>query len=74
MKSKIYRLLDEIEDETILNQLMEDVAFYATKKDAAVTLSTAQQKELNKAIKEADNNETITWDTFKEEINEWRKK
>jgi len=27
LKSKIYRLLDKTEDETILNQLMEDVAF-----------------------------------------------
>ncbi len=66
--------MDEIEDETILNQLMEDVAFYATKKNIVDDLSHAQQKELDQAIQEAGNNETITWDQFKEEMNEWRKK
>jgi len=66
--------LDKTEDETILNQLMEDVAFYATKKDITDDLSPAQQKEFSKAIQEADNKETMTWDKFKEEMNEWRKK
>jgi TRAP-type C4-dicarboxylate transport system substrate-binding protein len=74
VKSKIYQMLDEIEDENVLNQLMEDVAFYATKKDIVDNLSPAQQKELDKAIQEADNKETISWGEFKKEMGEWRKK
>ena len=74
IKSKIYKMLEEIEDESVLNQVMEDVAFYTTKKDIVDDLNPEQLKELDKAIAEADNKETITWDDFKNEMNEWRKK
>jgi hypothetical protein len=74
VKSKIYQLLENIEDETMLNQIMEDVAFYATKKDIVDELNDKQLKELDKAIEEADNKETISWNDFKKEMNEWKKK
>ena len=74
VKSKIIQMLEDIEDETILNQVMEDVAFYATKKDIVDELNPTQLKELDKAIEEANNKETISWDDFKKEMNEWRKK
>ena len=74
VKTKIYQLLEGIEDKTVLNQLMEDVAFYATKNDIVDELSPTQLKELDKAIKEADNKEIISWDDFKKEMREWKKK
>ena len=74
LKTKIYQLLESIEDETVLNQVMEEVSFYATKKDTVDELSIQQLKELDKAIEEADNKETISWDDFKKEMNEWKKK
>ena len=73
VKSKIYQLLDGIEDETVLNQVMEDVVFYATKKDIVDELNAKQLKELDNAIEEVDNKETISWNDFKKEMNEWRK-
>ncbi|HLG41301.1 MAG TPA: hypothetical protein VI461_16595 [Chitinophagaceae bacterium] len=73
VKSKIYQLLKEIEDETVLNQVMEDVAFYASKKDIVDNLNTDQLKELDKAIKEADNKKLIDWNDFICEMNEWRR-
>lgn len=74
VKTKIYELLEDIEDEGVLNQVMKDVAFYATKKDIVDELNAAQLKELDKAIEEADNKETIPWDDFKKEMKEWKKK
>ena len=74
VKSKIYQLLDSIEDENILQMIMEDVAYYASNKDIIDELSEQQLKELNRAISEADNNETIDWENFKKEMNEWKKK
>jgi hypothetical protein len=74
VKTKIYQLLEGIEDEAVLNQVMEDVAFYATKKDAVDELNASQLKELDKAIEEADNKETISWGDFKKEMKEWKKK
>ncbi|HMK27774.1 MAG TPA: hypothetical protein VK483_17205 [Chitinophagaceae bacterium] len=74
VKTKIYQLLDGIENEAVLNQVMEDVAFYATKTDIVDQLAPGQLKELDKAIKEADNKETISWSDFKKEMKEWKKK
>ena len=74
VKSKIVQMIEGIEDETVLNQVMEDVAFYATKNDIVDELNPNQLKELDKAIEEADNKETISWHDFKKEMNEWRKK
>jgi hypothetical protein len=36
-------------------------------------LSCGQLKELDKAIEEADNKETISWGDFKKEMKEWKK-
>ncbi len=74
VKAKIYRMLDDIQDETVLNQLMDDVAFYASKKDIVDELTPEQLSELKAAIKEADNDESISWADFKKEMHEWRKK
>ena len=74
VKSKIYQMLECIEDEMVLNQVMEEVSFYSSKKDIADDLTPEQLNDLDKAIEEADNKETITWDDFKKEMNEWRKK
>ena len=74
VKTKIYQLLDNIEDEAVLNQLMEEVTFYSTKKDITDELTPAQLQELDQAIEEADKKETIPWNDFKKEMNEWRKK
>lgn len=72
VKTKIYQLLEGIEDEAVLNQVMEEVAFYATKKDVVDELNPDQLKELDNAIEEADNKETISWHDFKKEMKEWK--
>ena len=70
-KSKrIVELLECIEDEVVLTQVMEDVAFYASKKDIADELNAEQLNDLDKAIEEANNNETISWNAFKSEMTE----
>lgn len=74
VKSKIYSLVDTIEDEEILQMVMEDVAYYASGKDVEDELTSGQLKELDDAISEADNNETINWSDFKKEMNEWKKR
>ena len=74
-KSKrIVELLECIEDEVVLTQVMEDVAFYASKMDIVDELNANQLKELDKAIEEANNNETISWNAFKNEMTGWRSK
>ncbi len=74
VKSKIYQMLETIEDELVLTQVMEEVAFYASTKDIVDNLNKEQMNELDKSIEEANNNNVITLGDFKKEINEWRKK
>lgn len=74
LKPEIYKLIDAIEDENILQMVKEDIAWYANKKDILDELNEKQLNELSQAIKEADNNETTPWNAFKTEINEWKKK
>ena len=74
IRTKINQLLNGINDETVLTQVMEDVTFYASKKDITDDLNPEQRNDLRVALNEADNNQTISWDDFKKELNEWRKK
>ncbi len=74
VKSKICPFLETIQYESTLLQVMEEVTFYASKKDVADNLNPAQLVELDEAIKEADLNETISWTDFKNDLDEWRKK
>ena len=74
VKSKIYRLIDSIDDENILQMVIEDVTYYASNKDITDELSKKQLIELDEAIAEVDNNEILDWNDFKKEINEWKKR
>lgn len=74
VKSKIHKMIDSIEDENTLQMLMEDVAYYTGDNDVAEDLSQEQLKELDDAISEADKNETVDWNDFKKEMNEWKKR
>ena len=67
VKSKIYRLLEEIEDDAVLNQVMENVAFYASKTDIVDELTANQLKELDAALEESEKKETISWNDLKKE-------
>lgn len=69
IKEKIYKMLEDISDEATLNMVMEDVAFYTSKKDIVDELTTEQLQELDIAIQEANKGETISWDDFKKEMN-----
>jgi hypothetical protein len=74
VKSKIYELINSIKDENVLQMVMEDVAYYASNRDVIDDLDEQQLKELNDAISEANNNETIEWEDFKKEMDEWKKR
>jgi len=74
VKSQIYQMLEAIEDESVLNQVKEEVSFYTSQKDIVDNLSTTQLNDLDNAIEEADRKETITWEDFKKEMNEWKEK
>jgi hypothetical protein len=73
VKEEIYQMLEKIEDEQTLLQVKDDVEFY-TSTTQSLQLHSYQTQDLEKAIAEADKNEVITLQDFKNEIGEWKKK
>jgi len=67
IKSKIYKMIDSIDDEKTFQMVMEDIAYYANGKEVADELTNEQLKELDEAISETENDETIDWTDFKKE-------
>jgi hypothetical protein len=65
VKSKIYQVVNSIEDENVLQMVMEDIVYYTDKKGIIDELNEEELKELDKAISEADNNKTIDWEDLK---------
>lgn len=59
IKSRIYRLLDAIEDEHILQMVAADITYYTADKDITDCLDAAPQREWNEAMPEGDNNRII---------------
>ena len=74
VKSKIYKMIDSIEDEKTLQMVMEDVAYYTSGNEVADELTKEQLQELDEAISQAENDETIDWNDFKKEMNGWEKR
>jgi hypothetical protein len=74
LKLRIVQMLNTITDENILTQVMNDVSFYAEKGDVTDVLSPQQMQELDAAILEADNDETVSWNDFKQEMKAWPRK
>ncbi len=72
IKSKIYELIETIDDKNILAQVMKDVNFYVDQLDITDELSSGQLKELDLAIAEANDKQTIDWNKFKRELDEWK--
>jgi hypothetical protein len=80
LKEKLYKLIDSIEDEHVLNMLNEDVMPYVienrTKEldEAESNLTEEQLNELDEAIAEVDKGDTITYEEFKKNMEAWRTK
>ena len=77
LKKELHQLIDSIEDEHVLNVLNEDIVPYIIQTrietDAGEDdLTVEQEKELKKAIAEADRGETISFEEFKEQTEQWR--
>ncbi|MCU0420564.1 MAG: hypothetical protein MUC38_13005 [Cyclobacteriaceae bacterium] len=71
-KERIHQLVNEITDEDVLLQVMEDVMFYAQKKDPVLLLDTKQQDELKQAIEEGERGDVIALSAFQKATSRWK--
>lgn len=76
IKAKIYKQVDELEDETALHLLEEAVVAYSInpKTDIVDELTTEQQLRLKESIQQAKDGKTICNDEVKQKAKEWLSK
>jgi PHD/YefM family antitoxin component YafN of YafNO toxin-antitoxin module len=81
LKKKLHELIDSIEDEHTLSVLHEDIVPYvienrskeadAEADEAEDNLTEEQLKQLEKAIKQADEGKTMSYEEFKKRMSQW---
>jgi hypothetical protein len=77
LKKKLHELIDSIDDEHTLSVLNEDIVPYVienrTKEadEAEDDLTEEQVQQLEKAIKEADEGKTMSYEEFKKRMSRW---
>ena len=80
IKAELHKKIDGIEDEHTLNVLNDDIVPYAIenrtkdKDEADEELTEKQEKELDEAIRQVDNGETLSWEEFLNSTQQWRTK
>ena len=78
LKKKLHELIDSIDDEHTLSVLHEDVVPYVIENRSKEAdeeeddLTEDELKELDEAIEEVDRGETISFEEFKKNMEEWR--
>lgn len=76
LKAKIYKQVEELEDETALQMLQEAVTAYTItpKKDILDELTADQQKRLQESIQQANEGKLLTNEEVKQKAREWLSK
>lgn len=70
LKKKLYKLIDSIDDEHVLNVLTEDVVPYVIQSKAKEgdDLTEEEIKEIKAGLEEIERGETMPWEELKKEM------
>jgi hypothetical protein len=74
LKKELHELIDNMEDEAMLNMVKEDIVEYQkteTEFDDLSYLTPEERAELEEAANEDPDKDTISFEEFKNNINEW---
>ena len=75
LKKELHKLIDNTEDEELLSMVKEDIVAYQTKTnknfDDLSDLSPEDRAELEELATEDINKDTITFEEFKQHLDEW---
>ena len=78
IKAELHNKIDSIEDAHTLNLLNDDIVPYAIenrtkdKDEEDEELTEEQEKELDEAIRQVENGETVSWEEFLNSTQQWR--
>ncbi len=72
IKSELHKLIDEIDNEVVLENFLEAIAdFHSRKSDIMDELSVAQKNRLAESLDQARTGKTISHAAMKTAINQW---
>jgi hypothetical protein len=72
LRNKLHTIVNEIEDETALNILMEDAVVYLTTKNSFVdSLSLEQWETIEKAQTQIANGQYKSYEEVKQHFSQW---
>ena len=80
IKEELHKLIDSIDDKEVLNVLNEDIVPYMIENKTPPPvndeseLTDEQQRRLEEAIKQAEEDKVITLDEFYSKMEKWRTK
>lgn len=80
IKAELHKKIDSIEDAHTLNLLNDDIVPYAIenrtkeKDEEDEELTEEEEKELDEAIRQIENGETVSWEEFLNSTQQWRTK
>ena len=80
IKVELHKKIDSIEDVHTLNVLNDDIVPYTIenrtkdKDEEDEELTEEQEKDLDEAIRQVENGETISWEEFLNSTQQWRTK
>ena len=78
LKKELHTLIDNTEDEALLNMVKEDIVAYQTESkkeyDDLSDLSPEDRQELEELATEDPMKDTISYEEFLKNIDEWRSK
>lgn len=80
IKAELHKKIDSIKDAHTLNLLNDDIVPYAIenrtkdKDEEDEELTEEQEKELDEAIRQIENGETVSWEEFLNSTQQWRTK
>jgi hypothetical protein len=78
LKNELHQLIDNINDEHTLSLLNEEIVPYIienrTKEIDDEKLTVEEENELDEAIRQADNGETVSWEGFLKATERWHTK
>lgn len=76
LKKELHDLIDNTEDEELLNMVKEDIIAYQTEAekdfDDLSDLTPEQRADLEESINEDPEKDTISYEEFLKNIDEWR--
>ncbi len=74
IKDQFHKLIDSIDDESVLQTLYEDAVEYSTGEEKDVEISEAEMASIELGLKQIEEGKTFTHEEVLQHLMQWRNK